>query len=503
MWQFAPMAAALVLLMVGTVAMFYFLAPDGEIPVNPQGGIPNGIVWLVEPTLNFGNSDFEGLAYCEGCDVFYKFDTDWDTFRESEIIDEKTGLLTGEEYSHNTNFNQFWWIHDRELWKFGCYEDGSGSGVRWFDDGEFDLIERSDEGILIVHQIDSAMTYTNERGEWLENNSHQGVFMSYRSDSGLTNYNCTLYANGGFGRSVSNVESFVDFNNKHGIVDKNNNVLIPFAFEAIFIISETTAFARVGDYWGILEIPPIRPPVEISVDSCGEYCVGGNHSECPPYGTLMKDGDRFNNIWSVVEYDFFGDRVKFGIVDNDGNVFADGTVFDSITDFGDGKYSGYTNDFNGYYSMLVVDNELILEHILLTIQHYIFNGSLVVAIEDNNFDMVQDQLQLYERAVELLMAFDEDYQSTIESEIYDINPFQLDESIVEFLQGDSRLESIFQINVSPYYYHEIVLSSVAPVNVTITLYTVYDDVDSKREIAVDFSKSENGEYRVFNIYHAQ
>jgi len=107
------------------------------------------------------------------------------------------------------------------------------------------------------------------------------------------------------------------------------------------------------------------------------------------------------------------------------------------------------------------------------------------------------------------MDFNEDYQSTIESNKYDINPFQFDKSVVEFLQSDRQLKSITQINVSPFYYRDLLVSSIPPVNVTVTLCAEYDD-DSKQEIAVAFQKMSSNEeenhffeYRVFDIYLTQ
>jgi hypothetical protein len=484
MWQFAPMAAALVLLVAGTVAMFYFLAPDGDNPVSPRGGIPNEIVWLVEPTLDFGdNTDFSGLSYCEGCDVFYKFDTDWNTLLETEIIDETTGLSTGVEYSHHTNYDQNWWIHDRDEWKFGYIEWRGGSGVHWFEDGEFDLIEHSDEGILIIHQVDSSMVYTNISGQtWLEDEAFQGVFMSYRSDGGLTNYNCTLYANCGFGRSVVNVESFIDFNNKHGIVDRNNNVLIPFVFEAIFIISETSAFARVGDYWGILEIPPVRPPAEIYDGNCGERCVGGNHTECPPHGTRMKDGDRINDMWSVVQLPETG---HFSIQDSDGNIFADGTWFDSITDFGEGAFSARHADFDTIYYMKLNNGELFLQGILLALQHSIFDGTLHIAIQHNDFEGVQAQLQLYEQAIEILVELCTNYDETLAAINENASPQVIFSRawLEEIFGGEATLDSIFHINTWHVPYENTVL---------FVLYCMFSDSDSKKEIAVSFNRTADG-----------
>jgi hypothetical protein len=296
--QFALVAAAALVLTVGTVLMFRVFSPLGDLPPvaentttsaalhtePPKVTAPTvtapapGYVWIVEPTLDFKH----GLVYFEIVDVFFAplYDSGSTGNYDVEIINEKTGQRTGE-------------IHDEfELTKDGrgmrvwlYYPDEDLFGYKCFRTDEFELHPRSEFAERFPNEIDTIKTvcrislakpYFDNIGvqPWTD-----GVAVAYGSEI-VSDF---IYELVSPGRSVADVtevcvfdnsdEDELNWNYKYGIADKTGNLIVPLMFERTLIIDETTAFAMIDGKWGIIGFNGYKADTveypQVDCDVCG------------------------------------------------------------------------------------------------------------------------------------------------------------------------------------------------------------------------------------------
>jgi hypothetical protein len=284
----------MLIVVVGAVFMLRFLQlqeilpPDSE---NPPAIPESGWTWIVEPSFDYW------LFYCSVYDAFVA--------NGEYILNESTGLPTKEKYTcEYTNWetdghDNRKWAYDPELDLFGW--------VRWRPDGigtfemhpmkEFaerfpDEVDR----IKLVFRIDSTVRHIEDGVEYL-------------STAGMIEYKSTTETVDGhavaFGNEFITDFIYADFATNTrttqvigvpqwissgkwgvGIMNKHGDVLVDFMFDALLTISENTAFARIGDYWGIIgfgnytpDDVPETPWVvldefdydEIAMCYCGDY----------------------------------------------------------------------------------------------------------------------------------------------------------------------------------------------------------------------------------------
>jgi hypothetical protein len=209
-------------------------------------------VWLIEPTL-----EYQGLRLCS-CDRFTAGLSDG---REG-TVDERTGEVTEDECAHGGGRSR--WLYDRALGLLGNVYS-SCSGQEFFLESVSEFAQRfpyTMPPLLAVYSFDSTLSETTEHDVQLLLDAHfSEVALMYNLEF-VTDF---VFSGIGGGRRTAiiyddeynwHAEHFDIISliqgNRHGVVNKRGEVIIPFEFDEILLICENTAFARVGDLWGII-----------------------------------------------------------------------------------------------------------------------------------------------------------------------------------------------------------------------------------------------------------
>jgi len=277
--QFTGVAAAVLVFAFGTAFMFHAFRPDGGTPTSSGASatadsttpvVPEpDYVWIVEPTIEY---EYGVIIYCIGHDHFQNSNQD--------LIDENTGLLTGEVGCVHGGNSRPWWIYDSELDLFGV-------GANDYDETPAELYPMAEyiehfaqykDTIKLVQLVDSP----------------DGFYGVAVGNKFVTDF---IYGTVNPSRYVDNVivVSDVNSNEKRGLIDRNGEITVPFEFEELLIISENTAFAKVDGKWGIIGFNGYEPddlPVNNGCTDCGvwcpdssiccDYCHEGNCTFEPP-----------------------------------------------------------------------------------------------------------------------------------------------------------------------------------------------------------------------------
>jgi hypothetical protein len=145
------------------------------------------------------------------------------------------------------------WLYDDKLDLFASFHQLSGGaeGTEWHPMSEFEIhFPNETDTIKAVCLVDS--TNPLEGGGMVYH--HEGAFFGTAIAVGNNFVTDFIYVDGGNGRAAYNVITAVDSNNMHGIIDRNGETVVQFIFDEILLISENTAFARLGaeDNWGII-----------------------------------------------------------------------------------------------------------------------------------------------------------------------------------------------------------------------------------------------------------
>ncbi|MCL2636731.1 MAG: WG repeat-containing protein [Oscillospiraceae bacterium] len=194
----------------------------------------HSFTWLVEPAL-----EYDWLYYCGGHDVFNTGD--------GKGVDEKTGLPTA-EYCGTHSGGRLKWLYDEKLDIITKFFDLGGS-EGWLPMNEFE-VHFPDEAdtIKVIIRVDSTKLPDSAGNIY----RHEGAFHGVAAAVGNNFVTDFIYTDGGWGRAVYGAVALVDSENMHGIINKSGDIIVPFEFEELLLISKNTAFARVGDYWGII-----------------------------------------------------------------------------------------------------------------------------------------------------------------------------------------------------------------------------------------------------------
>ncbi|MCL2633250.1 MAG: hypothetical protein FWD34_01915 [Oscillospiraceae bacterium] len=305
--QFTGIAAAAILLAVGTFAMFTYLAPDDIIdPPKPPAthDIEPVWSWIVEPTL-----DYSYISYDLAKDYYFvPVDFDYTGYEiDYAVLSETTGehgrvfTVSGDDYEDLTPGQIFVnWLYDEELELFGrrTYEMGEYS-IEMYPISEF--AERFPEAvgrIKHVYLIDS-LTFDDENAFQSGSGTPPGtVFFNGEQIIDDAPYR----GSGSVGRELFDIITVYDVDGNDGsggvgIINKYGDIIVPVVFWEINLINETTAFARLPDgKWGIIgfgdyvheEAPLIgytwvvEPTLEYDVISYCSYCdvfYGFDYSE--------------------------------------------------------------------------------------------------------------------------------------------------------------------------------------------------------------------------------
>jgi hypothetical protein len=235
------------------------------------------LVWLVEPTL-----EYEKVWYSPIEDVFVIGREEIDigfTSYGAEIIDETTGEIIGTHGEDGfTPASVTRWVYDSERQLIGIYADAN-HGVSDIDIHPIsEFAERFPDYVdnaIVVYEVDSSMreTFQDEMtgtewehfsGEAFSENvavAYNGLLVTdFIFNTGGNIYNNShTYATEPFSSALrgKQIPSFALLyqGDKRGIIDKNGDVLVPFVFEDIMIIDESSAFAKYNGMYGIISIP--------------------------------------------------------------------------------------------------------------------------------------------------------------------------------------------------------------------------------------------------------
>jgi len=292
--QYAGLAAAVLLLVVGSVIMLNVLAPEtpsivqqphettnfAETTDNGQSRdeekppltANNNITWLVEPTLHQGQI----LMYCEWEDAYLI--TNYES--EGRIVNETTGLLNDEiitdpfrmnEHSGTASTSRKGWLYDPDLDLFGWWGTWSQYGVgveqiiETYPMSEFSthFPELSDQ-IITVTILDTVAFAEHPQRLGNDDPRFGGSAVMYNGEF-VTDFIFSFDYN--LSRTLP---ALIVVENYYGaargwqssIVDSSGNVLLPFEFMRIRLIDENSAFVQTSDgYWGIIKIPSTPHPI--------------------------------------------------------------------------------------------------------------------------------------------------------------------------------------------------------------------------------------------------
>jgi hypothetical protein len=279
--QYAGLAAATLVMIAGTVLMLHFFAPDtaeppvagdgttavseppntSDTPNNPNTpGVPLGeYVWIVEPALEFyheeeypcsccGEYTFGGieqsLFYCRSCDVFH------DGYGDGRVICERTGQLNGEQHGAKTG-SWTTWVYDPQRELLGSCSWYTHLRLYPVDEFAAQFPEFLNQ-LVIVHEVDSSLRLQLHSGsieeeEQLLREAYTGRVAVMRGGEFITDFD---FAAGRLGR-FANVVSLAR-GGKHGVLNHLGETVVPFEFDSLMLISDTTAFARIDGKWGII-----------------------------------------------------------------------------------------------------------------------------------------------------------------------------------------------------------------------------------------------------------
>jgi hypothetical protein len=275
--QNAIIAAAALLLVVGTVLMFSVFRPESPDPIAPNETTVSvttlALVTPSEPTLPTLptepteytdptppseyipipvelplHTNYDDVHYCT-CNVFLGFYED-----RAFVLDEETGKAI-REYDGGHCFTIGKWIYDPELNTFGFNVVGLGIDhfeMHPIDDFSWRFPKNTDE-IKVVWQVDTAMGVIDE---------YLGISWSLPNEAfskevavayGGRFVSDFVYADKGLGRDVLYAVSLIDKNGKHGIVGIKGEVVLPFEYDKVLVISNNSAFVKTNEGWKIVK----------------------------------------------------------------------------------------------------------------------------------------------------------------------------------------------------------------------------------------------------------
>ena len=204
----------------------------------------NGIVWLVEPTL-----DYDDVYYCTRCGYTAN------TF--IYILDESTGQIAEEHEGHGGPYSQNW-LYDSENGMFGLYRFGWDEEITIHSVSDFPIHFSSYSDTLnYVRQVNFNDIIMVE-DDW-ENFYKLGD--KYENSKYAISYGSTLLTEFIYDRSDNMSVSLeykyaipVSINGKWGFIDKRGNLIIPLIFDHVATSDGDTAFVKINNKYGIIDV---------------------------------------------------------------------------------------------------------------------------------------------------------------------------------------------------------------------------------------------------------
>ena len=206
----------------------------------------NGLVWLVEPTL-----DYDFIYHC----CFFSTAN-----HGGEFIDSTTGLIT--EWPQDLAFGHGpiqGWVYDPSVSLFGLGGVGDYSGIMMLSIEEWTAIFapfNEQHGLMPVQLVDSSMRNITELGsEYLSDDAYSGRYAVMLNGTFLTDFIFDGGSMPGLGNEILHNTIPMHIGNTWGFVDNYGNIVIPLLFEHIVRIDDDSAFARYNGRYGIISIP--------------------------------------------------------------------------------------------------------------------------------------------------------------------------------------------------------------------------------------------------------
>jgi hypothetical protein len=507
-WQLVMPVAAAVVLVFGTLFMFYALQPEtAENLVDPFDSASSSIstmpteikkptdlevefsmdklVWFVEPTLDLGS-----IWYCEIHDVFIDSAVvDGIGVPDNVTIDEKTGIPNEEfvDCSHecmsnemtNSTQKQVWWLYYEEDDSFG-YVDFSNNGinVEMYPMIEFEKhFPNETETVKAVHRVNTGMPDLIDR--FISNSVHPitGTAVAF-GDEFVTDF---IYSGQSFGRQVDmfvGVSIIDDYDNvskglKHGIIDATGMEVLPFWFNRLHIIDERSAFVRLedSDKWGIIDIYESYIKIH-NVNPGGVEPI-----------ISLRDGDHINDDWTVIQDTGNG---RYAINDKNGNLFVD-VWFDIIMVEEDGIFIGYRGSkdlhyVNYHYIFRLEDDFLFFDHVRVLSEYRPFDfGNEITLHNQRSIDFVDFPFRK--------LSLVDEYGGLAEAAMEHICSLSWSAygSVVEILQVD-----LGEVHGRPVEFEEIVYEPYVTIKVKF-------NTGEEKEIKVWFEQNENSDRIIGNV----
>jgi hypothetical protein len=244
----------------------------------PDAPTIEGIAWFVEPIFT------HYTWFCYTCDAF----SGARSYGDDGIIDERTALPTGNEHGAHGGEGKVW-IYDPVLNLFGYRSNAyAGYDMALYPVNEFaQRFPEQANQLLNVLEVDSTM---QEAADWevgwednaprpattLPQAAYSGKVAAIFNGQLVSDFEFEAIEHNGWyynsQRGRIGTVAAVNRGGRFGVLDRRGDIIVPFELDEILVIDEYTAFAKVGDFWGIITWVDIE-------DVPHRESTGGN----PPY----------------------------------------------------------------------------------------------------------------------------------------------------------------------------------------------------------------------------
>jgi len=229
---------------------------DEELPVLADA--PE-LVWLVAPTLAH-----DEIHFCVICNVFW-------SRPGGVLIDENTGETTGDKIGHGGVFARL--LHDEELSLFGIESGANGGSSLSFGYTWQEFLQEYPQfasTLNLFYGVDSARIIVDEEEDgWGYYNLSEASRGKYALAFGVDFLTEYIFDGGEElgGRRVNSIIA-VRQDERWGIFDTGGEMIMPFMFEHAITIDDSTAFAKYGGAYGILDLTSmlLTPPLPATPD---------------------------------------------------------------------------------------------------------------------------------------------------------------------------------------------------------------------------------------------
>ena len=222
-------------------------------PDDPDGkdGDKFEIVWTVEPTLKY-----DCIYYCPICGVFGPKD------HEGDILDPKTGKVTRDKKIIKDGWNGHGignvdWFYDEAKKRYGAYFTGDiEEDFEMYTRAKFlEEYPRAAEYLLAFRKVDSSKV-KKEVTEWGTSYDFTNAYIGdkYAFAYGLEFVTDFVYDYDTYRENDPGHQAAAQLGDKWGVIGRYGEVVLPFVFEHILFIDDSTVFAKYEGKYGIITV---------------------------------------------------------------------------------------------------------------------------------------------------------------------------------------------------------------------------------------------------------